>query len=103
MLVLLVLSTDQSAHGWKPSSHIALANEVLNELCGSELSSFPYYITLNEKNYKVSDKVGDAICKNQDYFRGGVVGPDGFPDILFGQGTIHPDLQCYVNSDGIGI
>ena len=35
--------------------------------------------------------VRSAILNNKAYFRAGAIGPDMFPDFLFGQGLIHPD------------
>src|SRR5262249_42054673 len=35
-------------------------------------------------------KIVEAIAKYPSYYYAGAVGPDGFPDFLFGQSVIHP-------------
>ena len=44
------------------------------------------------------DEVADAIRLFPDAYRAGVVGPDGYPDILIGQSRIHPDSKCNAGS-----
>jgi len=38
-----------------------------------------------------SPKIVQAIKDYPDYFYGGALGPDGFPDIAYGQSLIHPE------------
>ncbi len=89
ILCMLLFQSMTLAYGWKPNTHIFLANEVLDDLCKDEKRT----LEINGKLYKANPIVAEAICSYPEYFRGGAVGPDGFPDIVFGQGTIHPDLS----------
>lgn len=71
---------------WKPNTHIQTANIAIGEiLAGSNT------ITIDGKKYQLDPRVADAIRRYPDFYRGGVIGPDGFPDIYVGQSRIHPD------------
>jgi hypothetical protein len=71
---------------FKPNSHIQAANVAISEiLAGSNT------ITIDGKKYQLDPRVADAIRRYPDFYRGGVIGPDGFPDIYVGQSKIHPD------------
>ncbi len=70
--------------GFKPSTHMH---------SGNLASSSPQFV-LGDRSYSKDPAVFAAIAAYPDYYRGGVVGPDGFPDLLFGQSIIHPDLRC---------
>jgi hypothetical protein len=47
-----------------------------------------------DRSYGKDRAVHAAIEAYPSFYSGGVVGPDGFPDILVGQGNIHPDTEC---------
>ena len=102
-LILLVTSISvydleiiPEAFAWKVETHLYFANEVLDDLCSDGS------ILIEDKNYLVDATIATAICSYPQYYRAGTVGPDGFPDLMSGQGTVHPDLKCYVdkNNDG---
>ena len=44
-------------------------------------------------SYSVPNNVREAILENPEFFRAGALGPDMFPDMLFGQGVIHPEYS----------
>src|SRR5690242_13274551 len=74
---------------YKPKTHLYLALQAINGiLSGSD------DITINGKTYPVDPFVASAIRAYPGYFLSGVIGPDGFPDIAFGQTKIHPDSRC---------
>ena len=102
-LILLVTSISvydleliPEAFAWKVETHLYFANEVLDDLCSDGS------ILIEDENYLVDATIATAICSYPQYYRAGTVGPDGFPDLMSGQGTVHPDLKCYVdkNNDG---
>jgi len=77
------------ADAFKPNTHILTGNSAIEPILqGSDI------ITIDEKSYPVDPRIADAIRTFPDYYRGGVVGPDGFPDIFVGQSRIHPDTKC---------
>ena len=48
-------------------------------------------ITIDGREYTVRPEVVAALAANRPYFNAGVVGPDGFPDLTYGQSVIHPE------------
>src|SRR5258705_12684238 len=73
-------SSVKPAYAWKPNTHLYAANQAIKTiLAGND------YITIDGVNYPVDHRVAQAIRNQTAYYRGGVVGPDGFPDILVGQ------------------
>ena len=48
-------------------------------------------VTIGDLSYAVRPQVVDALRKWPTYYRAGTIGPDGFPDLTFGQSVIHPD------------
>lgn len=48
-------------------------------------------VTINGDEYPVIPEVCDAIDEYPAYYNAGVIGPDGFPDLAFGQAVIHPE------------
>jgi len=48
-------------------------------------------VTINNQQYTVNATLRTALTNYPDYYRAGSVGPDGFPDLVFGQSIIHPE------------
>ena len=68
-------------------THVWIAQEIINDLNDSKVTIEPF------GDFEVdADKV-DAILNNQKVFRMGNIGPDGFPDVIGGQVTVHPGLE----------
>lgn len=91
MVILILISIVGTVYAWKPLTHIYTGNLVIEEIIQE---SGEYYIEINTdetRRYPVDRDVAEAILKWPAYYRGGTIGPDGFPDILFGQSKIHPD------------
>src|SRR3990172_2865986 len=88
-VVMVALSSTSPALAWKPKTHLFTAAAAVEEILAGSNS-----VTINGKPYMVNKHVANAIRTFPDYYFGGVVGPDGFPDIVFGQSKIHPDSRC---------
>ena len=87
-LVALVLWPG-GAYAWKPVDHIYAANQAIAPiLAGRDV------VTLLGKDYAVPAAVATSIRNYPGDYRGGVVGPDAFPDIVGGQGNVHPDTRA---------
>jgi hypothetical protein len=86
--VVVVLSLSHSAAEFKPITHLHSAQEAIRD--GA--------IVIEGRRYPFNPAVQSAIAKFPAFFRAGVVGPDGFPDLMFGQSIIHPNLRCATNS-----
>jgi hypothetical protein len=69
-----------------PKGHIQAANVAISEILAGSNN-----ITIDGKKYQLDPRVADAISRYPDFYRGGVVGPDSFPDTIVGQTRIHPD------------
>lgn len=92
-LCLLLLATGaallpQPALAWKPKHHIYTGNEAIAEvLAGADR------VTIAGQPYEVPAEVAQAIRNQPASYRAGCIGPDGFPDLVFGQTIIHPDWK----------
>ncbi len=85
-----------SAHAWKPTTHVYLAEQALADaLDDGNVSIY----RVNYDTGAILEKIGDypvdpellaAIRANRRQYRAGVLGPDAFPDIATGQSAIHP-------------
>jgi len=99
-LVLSVLLVALPARAWKPITHVYLAEKAREELVANNGS-----ITLHRTDfsgrqqtsvigtYPVSSSIYQALRDYPAYFRAGVLGPDAYPDMLFGQSVIHPSTE----------
>ena len=83
VLALLCLPA-APALAWKPYTHNTSAAEAYNDaLDGS--------ITINGEVYPVmATDLVTALQMYPQFYNAGVIGPDGFPDLAYGQSVIHP-------------
>lgn len=47
-------------------------------------------VTINGRAYSVDTRIVTALRNQRAFFRAGVVGPDGLPDVVYGQTVVHP-------------
>lgn len=82
------------AHAYSPYTHVHTARvvwlEITNNLRGDETNGYSSFVTIQGRNYPVPGLVAEALWKFPEYFNAGVIGPDGFPDLTYGQSIIHP-------------
>jgi hypothetical protein len=103
------LSLASAAFSWKPTTHIALAQIVVDELIQRGDGRLAIYVLDNfpdsaEKatllgTYRVDPLVFAAVTQYPSRYRAGVIGPDGYPDILTGQQVAHTDSNNRGGSD----
>jgi hypothetical protein len=96
LCALMLLSTSPAAYAWKPSTHLYLAQVALEDALDDGK------VTIHRVNYETGERLGilgeykvdrltlQALRENRAQFLAGVLGPDVYPDILTGQGAIHP-------------
>ena len=72
----------------KSKGHIYMANVMLECLKSPEEQVFFPNASKHGK-YGISPYISQCITDNASYFRAGAVGPDFFPDLIFGQMRIH--------------
>ncbi len=69
---------------FKPFTHVAVADDVwLDAINGS--------ITVEGQDYTLDSALVTALQNQKPSFLAGSIGPDGFPDPVFGQAIVHPD------------
>ena len=74
----------------KSKGHVYMANLMIELLKDSSKKiAFPDI----QGNTSVPPLIRDCILKYPSYFRAGSVGPDFFPDFIFGQSVIHPKVS----------
>ena len=81
---LLLVTT---AFAFDTRTHVFIAQEIINDLNDSKLTIEPF------GDFEVDSTIVDAILANEKVFRMGNIGPDGFPDVVGGQVTVHPGLE----------
>lgn len=82
----------------KPRTHIFLTEEIIEEALGNnnkvEIPRVDYHsaeIVGTVGHYKVDLNLLEVIKNNRQQFRAGLIGPDGYPDLITGQRLIHVD------------
>ena len=95
LLSSLLLAT--TAFAFDTRTHVFVAQEIINDLNDSKLTIEPF------GDFEVDSSITNAILSNQKVFRMGNIGPDGFPDVVAGQVTVHPGLEDGTIDDGTDI
>jgi hypothetical protein len=81
------LGLPREALAFKPKTHLYAALKSIERIDECK-------IDVDGTTYNVDTTICDAVKANKGYYLAGVIGPDGFPDLTFGQGVIHPDGRC---------
>jgi len=89
-LVFILTSLSTPAYAWKLKTHAYIANIVIDDAKDGKVWIPPY------GEFEVRPEVAEAIKLCPTYFRGGSIGPDGFPDFWTGQSFIHPNTNPYL-------
>lgn len=74
-----------SAHAFKPYTHNFTGDRAWEDVTDDG------HVTIDGREYAVRPAVVAALQNNRPYYNAGVVGPDGFPDLVYGQSVIHPE------------
>ena len=74
----------------KSYGHIYMANILRQELIDNGGNIILKIEKGKKEKYKIPENFYKAIRDYPSYFRAGSVGPDFFPDLIFGQMIIHP-------------
>lgn len=86
-LLLPALLATTSLLAFDTRSHVWIAQEVINDLEDGQVSIAPF------GSFTVDPEIVSAILENRSVYRMGNIGPDGFPDVIGGQVTVHPGLE----------
>jgi hypothetical protein len=97
-LWLAALGLAPPAHAWKPITHVYLAEEAREAMVAQggrisieEVDFWRRDVVGPVGTYPISSEVYQALRDYPSYFRAGVLGPDAYPDMIFGQTVIHPN------------
>jgi hypothetical protein len=74
-----------TAHAFKPYSHVVTATTAREDAIDD------CKVWINDAEYPVIPEVCASIQAYPSFYNAGVIGPDGFPDLTFGQAVIHPE------------
>jgi hypothetical protein len=94
--LLLIALGAGPAFAWKPIMHVYLAEEAREDLMSRNGAVFVQEVDFLNRTVigsfgtqQTSSAVYEALRDYPAYYRAGVLGPDAYPDLLFGQQTIH--------------
>lgn len=76
------------ASAWKPTTHVYTANVIADDAKDGKVTIPPY------GEFEIAESAKQALTQ-QDYYRGGSIGPDAFPDLWTGQAYIHPRTRAW--------
>jgi hypothetical protein len=82
---LVLILHCSTVYAWKPYTHIYTSDQVRNEVVSDG------HVIINDRRYKIREEIAQALVRWPEYFNAGVVGPDGLPDLTYGQSVIHPE------------
>lgn len=72
------------ARAWKPYTHVFTGNSAWADAVDDGK------VTIAGRSYAVPPRLLAALSTKKAQYNAGVVGPDGFPDLIMGQSVIHP-------------
>src|SRR5688572_20649055 len=81
--VVVPLLQVQPAQAFKPYTHTKISDRAYEDVVADGK------VTIDGVDYSVPTEVYEALRDYPQFYRGGTIGPDGFPDIVYGQGVIH--------------
>jgi hypothetical protein len=76
------------AQAWKPTTHLYTANVIADDAKDGKVTIPPY------GEFEIADSAQQMLTQ-PDYYRGGSIGPDAFPDLWTGQSYIHPKTRAW--------
>jgi hypothetical protein len=84
LLLAFALFAPATAKAWKPFTHNFTGDQAFADAIDDG------QITIAGQGYAVAPQIVTALENWPEFYNAGVVGPDAFPDIAYGQAIIHP-------------
>jgi hypothetical protein len=84
VLLLFMLFAPATAKAWKPFAHNYTGDQAYADAVDDGS------VTVGGHSYPLEPRLVSALRDWPQFYNAGVVGPDGFPDIAYGQSQIHP-------------
>lgn len=85
LIVLLPVLQAMPALAFKPYTHSATGDHAWLDATDNGK------VTIEGREYTVDPRVVSALQNYRAFYNAGVIGPDGFPDLTYGQSVIHPE------------
>lgn len=79
-----IVLSGETAYAWKPYTHNTTALQAYRDAVDDGT------VTILGRTYPVAPELVTALRNWPQFYNAGVIGPDGFPDLTFGQAVIHP-------------
>lgn len=89
----VMVPAPQRAEAWKPPTHLFGVEDALADAVADGVVSIPRADGGPATSVPVNATIKQALVACPECYRAGAIGPDAFPDLLFGQGQIHPDTR----------
>ena len=101
MITGFVVMAPEPADAWKPPTHLYGVWAAVQDLLDDGALEFE---TSDGASYtaRANPVIAEALKSDLPAFYAGAIGPDAYPDMLFGQGLIHPDTITH-NGDSPGL
>jgi hypothetical protein len=80
-----IVAGGQHVDAFKPYTHSKTGEAAYDDVVADGM------VTIEGREYAVQPAVVDALRDWRPYYNAGVIGPDGFPDLVMGQQIIHPE------------
>jgi hypothetical protein len=79
-----------SVQAWKPYTHTVIGNRVWDDVTTNSAVTIVTGTNQPTHRYPVDSRIVEALRNWKSFYNAGVIGPDAFPDITYGQAVIHP-------------
>src|ERR1044071_5800681 len=80
-----VVSSSETAYAWKPYTHNKTALQAYQDAVDDGT------VTILGRTYAIAPEVVTALRNWPQFYNAGVIGPDGFPDLTYGQSVIRSE------------
>jgi hypothetical protein len=92
----MVVAAAGPARAWKPPTHLyAVEGALQDALDGDHSVTIEPVDGSAPVTVPVDPTIEAALAAHPEAYLAGTAGPDAYPDILFGQGQIHPDTRTH--------
>ena len=98
-LTMATLLAAGAAHAWKPKTHLYLAEQARQDAVDDgrvSLRRVDFWSGADLGplgDFEVDPEILAALRDHPAHYRAGIVGPDGYPDVVTGQLGVHPDTH----------
>jgi hypothetical protein len=84
LTITATIAIAPTVDAWKPYTHVFTGTNAWNDAIDGD-------VTINGVEYPINPRLLTALQTKQAFYNAGVVGPDGYPDLVMGQSVIHPE------------